>query len=326
MLLKDTKQPTELKITHLNKRLDTRKKQLREALKESKQKSTGLKGLRELLSAKKNDKKTDKKDKKSTDKQGSLFVLEFDGDIKASAVKQLREEISLIIAEADAETDKVLIRLESPGGMVHGYGLAAAQLARLREAGFHLTVCIDKVAASGGYMMACIANEIISAPFAIVGSIGVVAQMPNFNKLLDKLNIDYDVYTAGEFKRTVTIFGEKDEAGVAKFKEELEQTHKLFKEFVEKYRPKLEVAKVATGEHWYGEDALALNLVDKLSTSDSYILDAIDEYDVYTITLKKKQTPLEKFGMQSANAMAEKLPNILFNLNHIIKNSVLRKD
>lgn len=330
MLLKETKHPTEMKVTYLNKRLETRKKQLRDAVKESQQSGGGLEGLLSLL--KKSDSKAGAKDKKSkakkskNKKQGRLFVLDFDGDVKASAVEQLREEISLIESEANPEKDRVLIRLESPGGMVHGYGLAAAQLARLRDAGFHLTVCVDKVAASGGYMMACIANDIVSAPFAIVGSIGVVAQMPNFHKLLEKLNIDFDVYTAGEYKRTVTIFGENDEAGVEKFKAELEQTHKLFKDFVEKYRAKLDVEKVATGEHWYGEDALDLNLVDKLQTSDSYILNQLDDYDVYSITLKKKQSPLEKLGMQVASAMVNKLPDVLFSLNHTIKTSVLRKD
>lgn len=329
MLLKDTKHPTELKITYINKRLEARKKQLREAVKESEHKDSGLLSLRELLGSKKNKtnaKKQNKKASKKTSKKGRMFVFDFHGDVKASAVEQLREEISLIESEANPEKDRVLIRLESPGGMVHGYGLAAAQLARLRDAGFHLTICVDKVAASGGYMMACIANEIITAPFAIVGSIGVVAQMPNFHKLLEKLNIDFNVYTAGEYKRTVTIFGENDETGVAKFKAELEQTHKLFKEFVEKYRPQLDVEKVATGEHWYGEDALALNLVDKLQTSDSYILSQLDDYAIYSMTLKKKQSPLEKLGMQAASIMVDKLPNLLFDLNHTVKTSVLRKD
>lgn len=308
MLLKDTKQPTELKVTHLNKRLETRKSQLGEAAKKPQKKVGFLQKLKELKSSK--TKKT-----KQGDKQGRLFVLDFDGDMKASGVEQLREEISLIISEADSQNDRVLVRLESPGGMVHGYGLAAAQLARLRDAGIHLTVAIDKVAASGGYMMACIANTIISAPFAIVGSIGVVAQVPNFHKLLEKLDIDFDVYTAGQYKRTVTIFGEKDQEGIDKFKDELEQTHKLFKAFVEKYRPKLEVEKVATGEHWYGEDALALELVDKLQTSDTYLLEQMSDFDVYAITLTKKKSPIEKLMGQAAETSGAKLVEGLHRLS-----------
>lgn len=218
-----------------------------------------------------------------------IFVLDFKGDIQASAVENLREEITLILATAKAGRDRVVVRLESPGGMVHGYGLAAAQLVRLRDAGFHLTICVDKVAASGGYMMACIANEIISAPFAVVGSIGVVAQVPNFNRLLKEHNVDFELYTAGQYKRTVTMFGENTPEGKAKFEEELQQTHILFKHFVEKYRPQLNVDKVATGEHWYGQDALDLNLVDKLQTSDEYLLALLPQHDVYVINTRKRR-------------------------------------
>ncbi len=240
-----------------------------------------------------------------------IFVLDFKGDIQASAVENLREEITLILATAKAGRDRIVVRLESPGGMVHGYGLAAAQLVRLRDAGFHLTICVDKVAASGGYMMACIANEIIAAPFAIVGSIGVVAQVPNFNRLLKEHNVDFELYTAGQYKRTVTMFGENTPEGKAKFEEELQQTHVLFKHFVEKYRPQLNVDKVATGEHWYGEDALDLNLVDKLQTSDEYLLALLPQHDVYVINTRKKATLGEKLGLQAAQMADSLIPTVM---------------
>ncbi|AZB92294.1 protease SohB [Acinetobacter pittii] len=240
-----------------------------------------------------------------------IFVLDFKGDIQASAVENLREEITLILATAKAGRDRIVVRLESPGGMVHGYGLAAAQLVRLRDAGFHLTICVDKVAASGGYMMACIANEIIAAPFAIVGSIGVVAQVPNFNRLLKEHNVDFELYTAGQYKRTVTMFGENTPEGKAKFEEELQQTHVLFKHFVEKYRPQLNVDKVATGEHWYGEDALDLNLVDKLKTSDEYLLALLPQHDVYVINTRKKATLGEKLGLQAAQMADSLIPTVM---------------
>jgi len=240
-----------------------------------------------------------------------IFVLDFKGDIQASAVENLREEITLILATAKAGRDRVVVRLESPGGMVHGYGLAAAQLVRLRDAGFHLTICVDKVAASGGYMMACIANEIITAPFAIVGSIGVVAQVPNFNRLLKEHNVDFELYTAGQYKRTVTMFGENTPEGKAKFEEELQQTHVLFKHFVEKYRPQLNVDKVATGEHWYGEDALNLNLVDKLQTSDEYLLALLAQHDVYVINTRRKATLGEKLGLQAAQMADSLIPAVM---------------
>ena len=205
----------------------------------------------------------------------------------------------------------MVLRLESPGGMVHGYGLAAAQLVRLRDAGFNLTICVDKVAASGGYMMACIANEIVSAPFAVVGSIGVVAQVPNFNRLLKEHHVDFELYTAGEFKRTVTMFGENTEEGKAKFEQELQQTHELFKHFVEKYRPQLNVEQVATGEHWYGKDALELNLVDTLQTSDEYLLSLLAQHDVYVIDTRRKPTLGEKLGLQAAHMADSLVPAVM---------------
>ncbi len=240
-----------------------------------------------------------------------IYVLDFKGDVQASAVDTIREEITLILATAKAGHDRVVVRLESPGGMVHGYGLAAAQLVRLRDAGFHVTICVDKVAASGGYMMACIANEIISAPFAVVGSIGVVAQVPNFNRLLKQHNVDFELYTAGEYKRTVTMFGENTPEGKAKFEEELQQTHSLFKHFVEKYRPQLDVAKVATGEHWYGEDARELNLVDKLQTSDEYLLSLLAKHDIYVINTRKRPTFGEKLGLQAAQMAENLIPAVM---------------
>ena len=243
-----------------------------------------------------------------------VYILDFKGDVQASAVENIREEITLILATAKAGRDRVVVRLESPGGMVHGYGLAAAQLVRLRDAGFHLTICVDKVAASGGYMMACIASEIISAPFAILGSIGVVAQVPNFNRLLKQHNVDFELYTAGEFKRTVTMFGENTPEGKAKFEEELQQTHVLFKHFVEKYRPQLNVEKVATGEHWYGQDAIDLNLVDQLKTSDEYLLSLLPQHDVYVIETRRKPTLGEKLGLQAAQMADAFIPAVVNKL------------
>ena len=211
-----------------------------------------------------------------------LFVLNFDGDIKASAVSNLREEITAVLMVARSE-DEVFVRLNSSGGMVHAYGLAASQLARIRTRNIALTVAVDKVAASGGYMMACVANHIVAAPFAIVGSIGVIAQLPNFSRVLKKNDIDFEQFTAGEFKRTVTMFGENTNAARAKFREEIEETHQLFKNFVHNYRPSLDIAKVSTGEHWYGTQALELKLVDRLVTSDDYLLEQSQTSDVFEI-------------------------------------------
>ncbi|RSF39406.1 protease SohB [Acinetobacter baumannii] len=298
MLFHLPKLPAEIRVSHLNARVNEQRKKIAQ---------TTASRL-ELLQLAQQLAKEAKIRRKNNQK---IFVLDFKGDIQASAVENLREEITLILATAKAGRDRVVVRLGSPGGMVHGYGLAAAQLVRLRDAGFHLTICVDKVAASGGYMMACIANEIISAPFAVVGSIGVVAQVPNFNRLLKEHNVDFELYTAGQYKRTVTMFGENTPEGKAKFEEELQQTHVLFKHFVEKYRPQLNVDKVATGEHWYGQDALDLNLVDKLQTSDEYLLALLPQHDVYVINTRKKATLGEKLGLQAAQMADSLIPAVM---------------
>ncbi|MDM1340086.1 protease SohB [Acinetobacter pseudolwoffii] len=298
MLFHSPKLPAEIRVSHLNARINEQRKKIAQ--------TTGSK--LELLQLSQQLSKEGRARKKTNQK---IYVLDFKGDMAASAVESLREEITLILSTAKAGRDRVVVRLESPGGMVHGYGLAAAQLVRLRDAGFHLTICVDKVAASGGYMMACIANEVVSAPFAIVGSIGVVAQVPNFNRLLKDNKIDFELYTAGQYKRTVTMFGENTEEGKAKFEEELQQTHALFKHFVEKYRPQMNVEKVATGEHWYGRDALDLNLVDKLQTSDEYLLHLLTQHDVYSIQTRKKPTLGEKLGLQAAQIADSLIPTVM---------------
>lgn len=241
--------------------------------------------------------KEEKKNKKSEakkEKSGEItprkriFVLNFDGDIKATPLSSLREEITAILTVATPE-DEVFIRLYSGGGLVHAYGLASSQLMRLRDKDIPLTISVDKVAASGGYMMACVADKVIAAPFAIIGSIGVIAQIPNFNRLLKKHNIDFEQMTAGEFKRTLTMFGENTDKARDKFKEELEDTHLLFKEFIQTHRPEIEIGKVATGEHWPATRALELKLVDELKTSDDYLLESSKEKDLYEVNYKFKK-------------------------------------
>ena len=308
MLFHTPKLPAEIRISHLNARVNEQRKKIAQ--------TTASKF--ELLQLTQQLSKEARLRKKNNQK---VYVLDFKGDTAASAVESLREEITLILATAKVGRDRVVLRLESPGGMVHGYGLAAAQLVRLRDAGFNLTICVDKVAASGGYMMACIANEIVSAPFAVVGSIGVVAQVPNFNRLLKEHHVDFELYTAGQFKRTVTMFGENTAEGKAKFEEELQQTHELFKHFVEKYRPQLNVEKVATGEHWYGKDALELNLVDKLQTSDEYLLSLLAQHDVYVIDTRRKPTLGEKLGFQAAQIADGLVPAIMNKIMETLASS-----
>lgn len=234
--------------------------------------------------------KQQKKDEGAADKQRKrLFVLDFKGDIRATGVKHLREEISALVSVGTA-TDEVVLRLENPGGAVHDHGLAASQLMRIKDSGIPLTVIVDKVAASGGYLMACIADRVIAAPFAVIGSIGVLAQIPNFNRALESHGVDFEQVTAGKYKRTVTMFGKNTEEDRAKLKEELEEVHYLFKDLVAEQRPNLDVEVVSTGEHWYGTRALEIGLVDQLGSSDDYLMSAAKDADVYQLAFRGKQT------------------------------------
>jgi len=234
-----------------------------------------------------------------------VFVVKFNGNLSASAVTNLREEITAILTQAGT-SDEVVVRLESAGGMVHSYGLASSQLDRLRKQDIPLTICVDKVAASGGYMMACVADKILAAPFAILGSVGVVAQMPNFNRLLKKHNVDFEVLTAGEHKRTLTVFGENTEKGREKFIEDLEETHLLFKSYVAERRPQVDIEKIATGEVWYGAHALDLALVDELKTSDEYLMQLVKEAEVYELAYIHKKKLHQRLGI-AAEESADRL-------------------
>lgn len=259
------------------------------------------------------DKKKAKALNKSTDKtldadsedaqrKQRVYVLDFDGDIKASDAELMREEITAVLSVATPK-DEVVVRLESGGGMVHSYGLAASQLARIKNKQIPLTVCVDKVAASGGYMMACVADRIMAAPFAILGSIGVVAQIPNIHRLLKKNDVDVELITAGEHKRTLTFLGENTEKGRQKFKEDIEDTHELFKEFVSEHRPSVNISEVANGDVWYGKRALDNALIDKIITSDEYLIECCERADVYEIAYVEKQTLQDRLKLTFQSAL-----------------------
>lgn len=264
--------------------------------------------LKQKRKQQKQDKKARKKDTDAQAEEASrkrLFVLTFNGDLKASSVSSLSEEITALLTVATPE-DEVLVRVYSAGGLVHAYGLASSQLQRIRHKQIPLTVAVDKVAASGGYMMACVANKIIAAPFAIVGSIGVVAQIPNFNRLLKKHDIDYEMITAGKYKRTLTLFGENTPEAREKFRQEIDEAHTLFQAFIEENRPQVNLEKVATGEHWYGTKALELNLIDGLITSDDYLMQASKEKNIFELKHSPKKSLAQKFAL-FANESLEKI-------------------
>ncbi len=303
-----------IKTKHLNKELKEMQEQMLEVLLTED----------ELKQKHKEHKKLDKQKKKAEKKQAKgdaqahtprLFVIDFDGDKEGNQVENLRREVTALLSVAD-KGDEVLLRVESPGGMVHTYGLAAAQLERIKKAGLHLTISVDKVAASGGYLMACIADKLLAAPFAIVGSVGVLVEITNFNKLLKKNNIDVEVLTAGEYKHTISMLGEITPEAREKTLEELHSVHTMFKNFVSKYRPQLDIEKIATGEYWHGSQAIELNMVDELITSDEYLCKKCDdEVEVFEISYKEKETLGDRLGIALAASLDRAMNTLLKRLH-----------
>jgi len=309
----------ELEINPLNDQYDEINKAMSMALMDSsKQKAEAKKRRKE-------EKKLAKSKKKNADSAAGdekrVFVLKFNGNVSASAVTNMREEVTAILTQATAK-DEVVVKLESSGGMVHSYGLASSQLDRLRKKNIPITICVDKVAASGGYMMACVGDKILAAPFAVIGSIGVVAQLPNFHRLLKKNDVDFELLTAGEHKRTLTIFGENTEQGREKFIEDLQDTHQLFKSYVAERRPQIDIDKVATGEVWFGSRALELALVDELMTSDEYLTHSAKESKVFEINYVQKKKLPQRLGIaaeESADRLLVKWWGRLTNSSNIYK-------
>jgi serine protease SohB len=296
------RQRGELRITNLSEQHKEMQEDLAVALLDGPQQKLWHKAQKKKL-------KLDAKAAKAKAKHGEMasankprvWVIDFKGSMDAHEVASLREEITAVLTVATAQ-DQVVVRLESPGGVVHGYGLAASQLQRIREKKIPLTVAVDKVAASGGYMMACVANKIVAAPFAILGSIGVVAQIPNLNRFLKNKDIDVELHTAGQYKRTLTLLGENTEEGRQKFREELNETHLLFKDFVKEMRPTLDIDQVATGEHWYGSQAQEKGLVDEVGTSDELLLGLMDDRDVISVRYMQRKKMMDRFTGSAAES------------------------
>lgn len=275
-----------IRIKKLNKQYEQFEKQLKESVLSHKQ----------YKQEQQQKKKADKQLKKQDISKPRIYSLNFNGDVEASQVEHIRHEVTAILTVA-TKADEVVVNIESMGGMVHTYGLAASQLQRIRDAGIPLTVCIDKVAASGGYLMACVADKILAAPFAIIGSIGVLAQIPNFHRALKKYDVDYEIMTAGEYKAPITMFGEITDKGRNKLKEDLENTHELFKDFISQHRPQVVMQEVATGEVWYGKQAINNQLIDGLTTSDDYFMQQYKEKDIFVVSFAEKKSLQEKLGL-----------------------------
>lgn len=301
-----------LKVTKLNEHFEDLRKVLRKSVLDK----TQLKQIRKEEKKKAKEEKQEQKNQQKAGQQSGeaadtgserkrVYVLNFKGDIAARAVNSLREEISAVLSMADA-SDEVILRLESPGGMVHAYGLASSQLMRIKNERIPLTICVDKVAASGGYMMACLADKLVAAPFAIIGSIGVLVQLPNFHRLLKKHDVDYEIISAGEYKRTLTTFGEITKKGKDKVQEDVETIHDIFKHWVKDHRPSVEIDKIATGETWVGSQAKERYMVDDLRTSDECIISACEDSDVFEVEFEIHKSIHDKIG-KMLQGVSEKL-------------------
>jgi serine protease SohB len=276
-----------LVVEHMNRRFEDTADELKLAIE-------GKPAYRKAVKARHKERKREAKARtKEPSSKQRMFVLDFKGDLRASAAASLREEVSAVLRVAKPG-EQVLLRLENSGGTVHEHGLAASQLTRLKRHGLKVLIAVDKVAASGGYLMACVADRLYAAPFAIVGSIGVLAQLPNFHRLLEERGVDFEQVMAGRYKRTLTMFGKNTEEGRAKLQQEVEDIHELFKGQIREHRPQLDVEHVATGEHWYGIRALALKLVDELKTSDDLLLDAAKDFDLYHVAYKRRRSWQER--------------------------------
>lgn len=296
------RQRGELRITRLSEQYKEMQEEMSLSLLDSHQQKLWLKAQKKKQ--KQEAKAAKAKAKLATplgDAKPRVYVLDFKGSMDAHEVASLREEVTAVLAVATPQ-DQVVVRLESPGGVVHGYGLAASQLQRLREKQIPLTVAVDKVAASGGYMMACVADKIVAAPFSIIGSIGVVAQIPNFNRFLKNKEIDIELHTAGQYKRTLTLLGENTEEGRQKFREDLNETHHLFKDFVHRMRPTLDIEQVATGEHWYGIQAQEKGLVDEVGTSDDLLLNLMEGRELVGVRFTQRKRLMDRFTNSAAES------------------------
>ncbi|MDK9582689.1 protease SohB [Lelliottia wanjuensis] len=295
------RQRGELRITRLSEQYKEMQEDMSVALLDGHQQKLWHKAQKKKLKLEaKAAKAKAKQDHQETTKP-RVYVLDFKGSMDAHEVTSLREEVTAVLAVAKPQ-DQVVLRLESPGGVVHGYGLASSQLQRLREKQIPLTVAVDKVAASGGYMMACVADKIVAAPFAILGSIGVVAQIPNFNRFLKNKEIDIELHTAGQYKRTLTLLSENTEEGRQKFREDLNETHHLFKDFVKRMRPSLDIEQVATGEHWYGIQAQEKGLVDEVGTSDDLLLSLMEGRELVGVRYTQRKRLLDRFTNSAAES------------------------
>lgn len=250
----------------------------------------------------------------------TAVLLSFNGDINATEVIEFGRAVSMIVQMKDLVSE-VYIIINSGGGVVNGYGLLASEIERLHYSEIETYALIDQVAASGGYMAACVANHVVAAPFAYIGSIGVVSEMPNFNQILSDNGINIEQHTAGKSKRTVTPLGKITDEDRNEFKKKLERIHRSFINHVSHYRNINDADEnknsiIFSGDYWIAEETveLELGLVDEISTSQEFLLDKMKEYNIIEITFQENKTKKSKLSLLNS------LTTLFSSANEIIKN------
>ncbi|GKY98382.1 hypothetical protein MPSEU_000795800 [Mayamaea pseudoterrestris] len=238
---------------------------------------------------------------------GTMIVLDLTGlDASLSQLDSIRDSVSFLLdkngiaviemplsmkggearsgdarLESHAAECEIVVLLESPGGSPSEYAMASQQIIRMRNRGIKVTVCVDKVAASGGYMIACTASpgQLFAAPFSIIGSIGVVGQVVNVRKTLKDWGVDPIIFRAGKDKAPISALGEVTTEGISAVQNIVDNTHRAFKRHVVESRPVLGevIETVATGDIWLGYDAFHHQLIDRIITSDEYISERMNE-------------------------------------------------
>ncbi len=241
-----------------------------------------------------------------------LAVLRFQGlrDLNASGDQRLSEAIDEVLVNRDHFEEAVVI-IDSPGGTTHGYGHAYALLERLSASGLKVTACIDRIGASGGYLMALPADRILAGPFAIVGSVGVVAGIPNVKRLLEEKGVSYRLFVAGDKKRVVH-FADDDGPEVREYMDEkLAGIHTQFLQAVEKHRgDRVKLDEVRSGDHWSAEESVekGLGLVDELQTSAEYLLERNRE--VALVMIERRVDITERFAGYLAARLSARVASL----------------
>jgi protease-4 len=198
----------------------------------------------------------------------SIAVIHLEGTIQGGTGLGATPEYildQLDKALADDNVKAILLRIDSPGGTVAASQEIALAVKRASEKK-PVVVSVGDICASGGYMVASQADEIIASPGSSVGSIGVIMEVANVEELLNKVGISFTTLTTGAYKDAGSPYRSLTETETAMLNEQLTVIYDQFITDVAEGRdlPETKVRELATGWVWLGSEALDLGLVDSL--------------------------------------------------------------